>query len=50
MGGEESPDNKGYHTSEREDVREGIEAEKKITSCLHFGKSGFTRRNLGAGG
>lgn len=40
MGGEESPDNTGYHTSEREDVREGIEAEKKITS----------HRSLGAGG
>jgi hypothetical protein len=30
---EESPDNKEQRTSEREDVREGIEAEKKITSC-----------------
>jgi hypothetical protein len=40
MGGEESPDNAGYLTSEREDVREGIEAEKKITS----------HRSLGVGG
>ena len=33
MTGEESPDNKEQRTSEREDVREGIEAEKKRTSC-----------------
>ncbi len=32
MKGEESPDNKEQRTSEREDVREGIVAEKKITA------------------
>lgn len=30
---EESPDNTEHRTSEREDVREGIEAEKKITAA-----------------
>jgi hypothetical protein len=38
MTGEESPDNKEQRTSEREDVREGIVAEKKITSCFITGK------------
>jgi hypothetical protein len=33
MTGEESPDNKEQRTSEREDVREGIAAEKKKTAC-----------------
>jgi len=34
---EESPDNNGHHTSEREDIREGIVAEKKITVPLLAG-------------
>jgi len=33
MKGEESPDNKEQRASEREDVREGIVAEKKRTAC-----------------
>ena len=33
---EESPDNTGHHASEREDVCEGIVAEKKITAGLSF--------------
>jgi len=37
---EESPDNKEQRTSEREDVREGISAEKKITACLSQGSGG----------
>jgi hypothetical protein len=32
--GEESPDNTEQRTSETEDVREGIEVEKKITACI----------------
>ena len=28
---EESPDNTGHCTSEREDIREGMQAKKKIT-------------------
>jgi hypothetical protein len=36
MTGEESPDNTEQRTSEREDVREGIEAEKKKTACLNL--------------
>jgi len=32
MAGEESPDNTGHRTSEMEDVREGIEGQKKKTS------------------
>jgi len=40
MTGEESPDNKEQRTSEREDVREGIEAEKKRTARQSSGKGG----------
>jgi len=40
MTGEESPDNKEQRTSEREDVREGIAAEKKITARHSLGKGG----------
>jgi hypothetical protein len=36
MTGEESPDNKEQRTSEREDVREGIAAEKKKTARLNL--------------
>jgi hypothetical protein len=38
--GEESPDNKEHRTSEREDVREGIAAEKKKTARSRPGFGG----------
>jgi len=47
--GEESPANSEHRASEREDVREGIEVEKKITTRLRQACLSADRATAGKG-